>query len=403
SYEASSRDVFRFSFGKNIEFSPVSNIEALASIDSSLANCSVASGCFTPPPGFGVTNNISNLYQAAIGDYNTNFFAQYTPVRPQRATNYDASWEHDFGHGLELRITPYYRKGLDYVVVNTPVLFILPGTPAVPVLGSPREQNAGINQNTGVELGIQRIASSGFSGFLSATYDNTLANYTSDFFPSTNNAALALNHLFHVAYLAPVTATLQLNYNQPNGWHIFANMPYESGYRYGVGKHTFVFAPGPGGTLVPTEVLNTDIAQASIIGSAAGNSYYFTDPANPGTVLNPNITGSIGTKEGNDPGSIRGPQVMLLNLTLAHDLGHAPNNMQAGIVINNVFANYTNGVNGSNGLYVNNGLGGFDRSLSGHNPNNGVEPYHYNIEPTGYLAPPNGASRTFVFYLSAKY
>ncbi|MGI8737918.1 MAG: hypothetical protein DLM53_00585 [Candidatus Eremiobacter antarcticus] len=401
SYAVNSRDVVRFSYGKNIEFSPLSNIEAKTAADPALANCNISNGCFAPLPGFGTTNNITNLYQSAIGDYNTNFFAQYTPVRPQRATNVDASWEHDFGRGLELRLTPYYRKGVDYVVSNTPVLFTLPD--GTPILGSPREQNAGINQNTGVEFQLQKLANVGFSGFLTATYDNTLANYDSDFFPATNNAALAAGHFFHVSYLAPVTATLQLNYNSRNGFHVFANMPYESGYRYGVGKKTFVYAPvGPNGASVPVEVLNTDLAQAELGGSAQSSAYYFTDPNNPGTFLRPNITGSRGTVEGDDPGTIRGPQVMLLNLTVAHDIGRAPNTMQAGIAVGNVLGNYTGGVNTANPRYKNNALGAY-RPTSGVSGSFGLQPYRQDYAPDAYLAPPLGAARVFVFYLNTKY
>src|SRR4029077_17655858 len=138
--------------------------------------------------------------------------------------------------------------------------------------------------------------------------DNTLANYNSDFFPSTNNAALALNHFFHVSYLADVTATMNLAWNTRNGWHISALMPFESGYRYGVGTKTFIFQPvGPNGASVPVEVLNTDLAATALGQNANTSAYYFTDPSNPGTILHPNITGSRGTPDGNAPGTLKGP------------------------------------------------------------------------------------------------
>jgi hypothetical protein len=396
SYELSPRDAVRFSYGKNIEFTPLSNIEAKAvDVNPALANCNIANGCFTPLPGFGTTNNITNLYQSTIGDYNTNFFAQYTPVLPQRATSVDASWEHDFGRGYELRLTPYYRKGVDYVVANTPLLFTL--ADGTPVFGSPREQNAGINQSTGIEFQLQRLATYGMSGFLTVTYDNTLANYDSDFFPVTNDAALALNHFFHVSYVAPITATLQLNYSDQRGLHVYANMPYESGYPYGVGTHTFVYEQ-INGVNTPVEVLNTDLTQAAPQQSA----YYFTDPTNPGTILNPNITGSRGTNEGPDPGSLHSPQILALNLTLAHDIGRSPRNMQAGITVGNVFGNYSGPVTQPNPRYQNNGIGGYG-ATSGESGGFGLEPYHQAYAPQAYLAPPIGTPRTYVFYFTAKY
>jgi hypothetical protein len=412
SYQASSNNVFRFSYGKNIEFTPFSNIEFKWAGDNALMNEPIS-----PLPGFSPTcvlgkdpangntpcNGISNYYQLFRDEYNTSFFSQYTPVLPQTATNSDISWEHDMSNGFQLKITPYYRKGVDYVVESTPLLFTLPtGTP---IFGSPREENAGINENTGVEAIIQRNASVGWSGFLDATYDNTLANYNSDFFPSENNAALALNHFFHVSYLAPVTANFNLNYDQRHGWHIYNEFTYESGYRYGVGKDTFVYEGNciPGAPEIPIEVLNTDLAEGCLGNSAAESAYYYTDPTNPGTILHPNITGSRGTPDGNDPGTLRGPQLMTWNLAFSHDIGAGTSPVQAGVRIDNVLGNYTPaGAVGGNFYYINNGLGGYGPG-SGSNGNIGFEPYQYNRSPLPFINEPTGTARTLTFFLDEKF
>jgi hypothetical protein len=411
-YNLDPSNTLRFSYGKNIEFTPFTNVEAKSAISPELARCNAASGCFLPLPGgpgalvTGQTtpsNNITNLYQQAIGDYNSNFFAQYTPVKPQRATNYDASWTHEFQNNFELRITPYYRKGVDYVVANTPLLFTLPD--GTSIFGSPREQNAGVNENTGVELDLQKLASFGLSGTLSATYDNTLANYNSDFFPSTNNAALALNHFFHVSYVAPVVATLNLAYDTHNGWHFSALMPYESGYRYGVGKKTFVFQPiGPNGGQVPVEVLNTDLAATSLGQNPFQSAYYFTDPSNPGTILHPNITGSRGTSDGDDPGTLRGPpRFFLTDVAIAHDIGRGATNMQVGVRGTNLLGNYTNSVVGTNSRYRNNGLGGFGPTSGTNLVLPTEEPYQFPRSPFPYENEPTGPARLFTFFVSIKY
>jgi hypothetical protein len=412
SYKLNDTNVLRFSYGKNIEFTPFTNVEAKSAISPSMAKCNIASGCFDPLPGgpgnlapgqTSPSNNITNLYQQAIGDYNSTFFAQYTPVKPQRATNYDLSWTHEFANNVELRITPYYRKGVDYVVANTPLLFTLPD--GTSIFGSPREQNAGVNQNTGVELAIQKNASFGLSGTLSATYDNTLANYNSDFFPATNNAALALNHFFHVSYVAAVTAALNLAYDTRNGWHFSALMPYESGYRYGVGKKTFVFQPlGKNGGLVPVEVLNTDLAEISLGANQFTSAYYFTDPSNPGTILHPNITGSRGTDDGNDPGTLKGPQRFFLNnVTIAHDVGRGPTGMQIGIRGTNLLGNYTNSVVGGNSRYRNNGLGGFSASSGTNLVLPLFEPYQFPRSPNPYENEATGPARLYTLFVSIKY
>ncbi len=239
-----------------------------------------------------MTNHVTNLYQQVMLDLTTNNFAQYTPLLPQTAVNYDFSYEHEFGQGIEMRITPYYRKGSNYFVGNQPLLFLLPS--GTPVFGPLKQQNAGINENTGVEFALQRNATYGFSGLLDATYDNTLANYDSDFFPTVNAAALAADHFYHVTYVAPVSGTFNLVYNTPGGFHASTTMSYVSGYRYGVGKKTFVF----GANGQPEQVLNTDLA------STPSQAYYFTDLTNPGTIENPNITASRGTPEGDDPGTL---------------------------------------------------------------------------------------------------
>ena len=110
--------------------------------------------------------------------------------------------------------------------------------------------------------------------------------------PVVNAAALAANHFFHITYVAPVTGTLNLVYNTSSGWHASTTINYESGYRYGVGTKTFVFAANG----QPEQVLNTDLAATT-----PSEAYYFTDPTNPGTMEHPNIVGSRGTPEG--PGS----------------------------------------------------------------------------------------------------
>jgi len=409
SYKLGARDVVRMSFGKNIEFEPLNGIENTYVVDPALKNCTIASGCFQPLQGYSPTcvngvdpanagapcNDINNLYQQIIVDQNTNNFAQYTPVRPQRAINADFSIEHDFGNGLQLKISPYYRKGTDYVVGTSNLLFTLPS--GKPVFGPSREINAGVNKNTGVEFEIQKQSPYGLSGLFDATYDNTLANYDSDFFPTVNAAALAAGHFFHVTYVAPITATFNVNYNTRPGMHISVTIPYESGYRYGVGKKVFIFEPeGPGGANIPVQVLNTDIANSN-----PADAYYFTDPANPGTPDHPNIVGSVGTPEGDDPGTIRGPQVATLNLSLSQDFG-APRNMTIGFRVLNLFGNYTPARIVNNPYYVNNGFGAYGPS-SGSNPNIGIEPYQYNYGPNLYENEPIGPPRLWTVFVSMKY
>lgn len=397
SYQMSSRDTVRLSYGKNIEFAPTVAVEAVFQIPGSLQNCNITNKCFLPLPGYGKTNRVTNLYQQILLDLNTHEFQQYTPVLPQTAVNLDFSYEHDFGGGLELRLTPYYRKGANYVVASRQLLFTLPS--GTPVFGPQRFMNAGINENTGVELALERTAQFGLSGLLSATYDNTLANYDGDFTPSVNSAALAAGHFFHVTYVAPLTGTLNLAYNTRGGLQASTTISFESGYRYGVGKKTFVFDPRGN----PVQALNTDLAVTP------SQAYYFTDPRNPGTIFAPNITGSRGTPEGDDPGTLFTPATAILNVTLSHDLGTGPRRFQVGVRATNLFGNYTPTFIPANLYYVPQGIGGYGPG-SGFNLNHcapgqtfACEPFRYNQSVYPYESEPSGLPRVYAFFVSAKY
>ena len=434
------RNVFRASAGTNIEWTPTANVENTYPIPQVAFNCTMASGCFFPLPGFSATcvngvdpansnalcNGVTNLGQQAMEDLNANDFQQYTPVLPQTAVNYDASWSHDWTGGLETRITGYYRRGFNYVVASTPLL----GTTSTgdSIFGAPKEINAGINQNTGVELAIDKVATFGWSGFVHGTFDNTLANYNSDFFPSVNTAALALHHFFHVSYLAPVTATIGVTYHDRRGLWLNAEMPYTSGYYYGVGKKTFVNVtcnlvatctnPNPL-ALVPVEVLNTNLAAAALGLNAFSSAYYFTDPTNPGTIVNPNIVASRGTTEGDDPGTIKGPQIFRLNMSIAHDIGNGPNHVQVGFRVTNLLGNYTNTDPSATSRFRPNGLGGFNglgapcfssalcgngSTVSGaNNVNPTLQPLQFPRGPLPYDAEATGTARLFTFFVSSNF
>ena len=396
SYEMSSRDAVRFSYGKNIEFVPISGLENTYQIPSSLQNCNLANHCFIPLPGYGTTNFVSNLYQQTMLDLTTNNYAQYNPVLPQTAVNYDFSYEHEFAGGIQFRVTPYYREGKNYVVGSQQLLFTLHS--GTPVFGPFREENAGVNKNTGVELAVEQNAPFGLSGFLEATYDNTLANYDGDFFPTVNAAAIAANHFFHVSYVAPLSGTFNLVYNTHKGFHAATTVYYQSGYRYGVGKWTYVFDANGN----PVQVLNTDLASSTGISGA----YYMTNPSNPGTEFAPNIVASRETNEGGDPGTLFTTPITTVNFTLSQDLGH---DLQAGIRLQNAFGYYNPSTIPSNPYYGfnNNFAPGFP---SGYNTNQcapgqsyGCEPFMYNYSAAPYESEQTGQPRLYTFFVSVKY
>jgi hypothetical protein len=242
------------------------------------------------------------------------------------------------------------------------------------------------------------------SGWLNARYDNTMANYNSDYFPGVSYASIALKHFYHVSYAPPITATLGLDLNTKSGFHAWMEVPFESGYWYGVGKKTFIWesfnpdgteAPlgGPGTVIKPVQVPNTNYLNGAY-------GYYTVDPSDPGTFEHPNIIGSKGTAEGDDPGSIEAPAHAYVNLTLAQDLGEH-HEYQIGVRIGNLFGNFSQAVPITNPWYHNNGFGGYNPN-SGVNTNANYEPFQYNWGKGPYESEPIGPERQFLFFFTTK-
>jgi hypothetical protein len=400
SWQVDPRDTLRFSYGKNIEFVPISFLEDITHVPASLQSCTIASGCFIPLPGGPTTptcctNHITNLYQQVMIDLNTNGFnLPYTPLLPQTAFNLDFSYEHDFGRGVEVRLTPYYRKESNYAIGSQTILGLLPG--GTPIFSPFKWQNGGVNESTGVEFALQRNAPFGFSGMLAATYDNTLTNFDNEGVYGVNTAAFEAGHFYHVTYVAPLSATLNLAYNTRKGLHALTTISYESGFRYGVGKKTFVFDSNN----TPVQVLNAN---------PYGYGYYLTDSSNPGTIFAPNIVASLGTPEGDDPGTLFGPAITIVNLSLSQDVDVGSNRVQIGVRVANLFGNYSPTFIPQNPFY---GFSGHGNSglPSGVNPNAcapgqtlGCQPFQYNFSAAPYEYEQLGQPRVLTFFVSAKY
>lgn len=401
-YTVGRNDVLRFGWGRYVDFAPELQLETKLNLPASLMNCNIANGCFAPLPGYGVTNNVSNLYQQSLYDFNTYFNSQYEPTEPQYVSDFEFSWEHDYGGGWQTKITPYERKGTNYVVGSQAIIKTLAS--GAPLYGPYTWSNLGVIQSTGVELALQHTAQYGLSEWLNLTYDNTMANYTSDYFPEVSFASIALHHFYHVPYAPPITATLGLDYNTPSGFHVIAEVPFESGYWYGVGKKTFIYenfypngneAPfgGPGTIIKAVQVPNTNL-----INGVYG--YYYVDPSDPGTYEHPNIIGSLGTPEGNDPGSLEAPPRGFVNLTIAQDIG-PDHKYQVGVRFGNLLGNFSPPLPTFNPWYRNNGFG-VPAANSGINQNAAYEPFQYNWGSGPYESEPIGPERQILFFFTAK-
>ncbi|MDQ6781224.1 MAG: TonB-dependent receptor, partial [Candidatus Eremiobacteraeota bacterium] len=123
-------------------------------------------------------------------------------LKPSIARSYDASWEHQFPHGVSLRLTPYIHNNDNYVVEYRP-----PGS--VNKLRPTLFTNGAATRTRGVELGVSREVPVGLSTFFSFTYNDTKSNViglAGPFFGGRNSntlATIAAKDFEPASYAAP--------------------------------------------------------------------------------------------------------------------------------------------------------------------------------------------------------
>jgi hypothetical protein len=259
------------------------------------------------------------------------------PLHGATFSNYDITYSHDFGHGLGLRLTPFYRRGYDIVENSRNVVAFDPFSGAQ-TLGPLFESNLGIQKATGVEFDITQDADIGLSGQFSATYINQIGNDPPGQYLPT--ASLALGNLYHSPNLSPLQATLALNYRTRSGWRINPVISVNDGYPAGIGLLGAFYING-----VAYNVPNTDAA----IGNVNGAPQY-VDPQNPGTLFNPNIVATRGvTEETSAAGGFLSKPSANVNVTFEYT---QPGSRRTfGLAVDNVF-NQLYGVPLFNHLYV---------------------------------------------------
>ena len=203
------------------------------------------------------------------------------PLHGATFSNYDVTYSHDFGHGMGLRLTPFYRRGYDIVENSRNIVGFDPFTGAQS-LGPLFESNLGIQKATGLEFDITQDSELGLSGQFSATYINQIGNDPPGQYLPT--ASLALGNLYHSPNLSPLEATLALNYRNRSGIRINPVISVNDGYPTGIGLLGAFYVNG-----IPYNIPNTD----ATIGNVNGAPQY-VDPQNPGTLFNPHIAATRG-------------------------------------------------------------------------------------------------------------
>ncbi|MDQ6931563.1 MAG: TonB-dependent receptor [Candidatus Eremiobacteraeota bacterium] len=411
SFQLGTRDAVRATYGRSVEFAPLGQIDF-----------------YVPPGYYGGFNKVpatantcgifGNQYCASYGEQlywdNQNTFqgVPLQPVKPEIFNNYDLSYSHQFPNGIGFKVTPFYRLGYDATASSQTPKIGPNGQPITDVNGNVLYNpsvvtNLGSNRAAGIELNVTKDAPTGLSGQFTATYINEFSNViplssSEDFFPTIPPASLALHNVYRVGFISPLQTTLALTYKTKNGWRINPQIQYNIGYPLGAGLLGAVFVNG-----VPYNLPNTNVT-SGINGSPQGAVQYI-DPMNPGSLFAPNIAATRGTPEGSFPGGKLSHPNSFTNITVEYE---GSKRLTYGLTVQNLFNQLFVGP-GSTGLQLNTFYQPVATGLSG--PLTGTIPGAYLYPQLGfanypaavkgqnaYVNFPNGAPRTFYFYVQAK-
>ena len=364
-YKIGNDNVFRASYGRSVQFAPLSFIDtrvpkgtykAFAGIPSYDANANAIAGT---PVDFtsgafaaqicGVRGNLPcKDYQDQIYWENQSFNGvPIQPVKPETFNNYEFSLEHQFANNISVKVTPFYRRGYDALVLVSQPRFDKNGVPLVDaatgniILGPATSTNLGSSRTTGVEFYLTREAAYGLSGQLALTYINEFSNVVpspliqEDFFPPVPTQSLALGNQYRVGFVSPLAGSLALAYKTHGGLRVNPIVTYRRGYPLGVGNITAAYVGGK-----PYNIPNTNTPQGSAFGSNLSPN--FVDPQNPGTVFKPNIAATRGTAETASAGGIL--QSGRLNTDLGIEFNKPGSKSTVGVLFTNLF-NQTYGSN----------------------------------------------------------
>ena len=338
-YQFTPHDSVTFSYGRSVE------LPAISFVDARTPRAPLA-----PFAGIPATANVCGpTGDRACRDYadqlfwdiqNPNAGVPVTAVKAETFNNFDASYQHDFGHGLAVKINPFYRRGYDVYalaatakIVNGQPVFDGNGTPQ---LNPATTTNLGSQRTTGVEFYLTKTAVYGLSGSLSMTYLNEFSNVVptsvnEDFFPSVDPASLALGNQYRAGFISPFSATAAVQYKWRSGWRLNPIISFNRGYPYGSGLLT---AGLFGGTYA--NVPNTNVTNSVATGGSPGAPSY-VDPANPGVVFHPNVAAGRGTPEGNSAGQyLTAPRI---NTDVSLEYNRPGTRSTFGTLVTNLFNN----------------------------------------------------------------
>jgi hypothetical protein len=421
SYQFGPNDAVRASYGRSVVFltgqtagtpagfynyAPFLNVPAVPQ-----TNFTCGSGYNTKP--LPCQNYAQQLYWL----YDQNFDApDLGGALPAIYSNYDFTYSHQFKNGLAFKVTPFYKLGVNlpsFALVNS----LAAGSAVFTV------NNQGINRTTGVEAGLstpdRRV---GFSGFVTATYQNVLGSTPpliggEDALPINASGSLSLGDVYRAGYVSPFSMRIGGEYKTKSGFRFNPVVQYDRGYPFNIGNTIAStcqiggafrnipqvniasgcgFYGGPGITAIPGFQNNT--------GASTSTNYY--DPAYSGNSLNPNIAATRGTPETPSAGgALSHPNVRAdFTAEYTHDRS------TIGFQVQNIFGNVYNGTVPVINPYFQPVATGLSGPQTGVNPNATAYPNRgfanvpkdaYAYTNGAYLLIP-GAPTTYTLYYQLK-
>jgi hypothetical protein len=258
---------------------------------------------------------------------------------PEQFSNTELAYQHLFRSGWGARLTGYYKRG--YSIPEFSLISQVLNAQGVPVSQVFGITNNGINKTSGVEFGLttpQRAF--GLSGYLSATYTNVIASVpplvaSEDTLPLVPASSVALGNTYRAGYVSPFVVNLGVQFRTKSGFKINPILNYDRGFPIGVGN--LIPSQLPDGTYANLPQTNANPPSLAGFGGITGayNATNYVDPANPGTLTNPNIAATRGTPEtANAGGVLTRPR---LNADIDFEYTHKRNTI--GLYVQNLFGN----------------------------------------------------------------
>lgn len=335
------------------------------------------------------------------------------PARPTTSDNYEVTFSHQFTsgalNGIAVSISPWYRMQHDTVAAESSPIY-QNGQPVLVngqfLFGPQITTNNGKEHATGVDFNLTREVAYGLSAQLTATYINEFSSViplsgSEDFYPTIQPASVALGNIYRVGFLSPFQSTLALSYTTRSGWRFNPRFTYDIGYPTGQGLLTAAYVNN-----VPYNVPNTN----AVAGSAPAGPACFIDPMNPGNIFTPNEVGCFGNANTSSPGGKLTPPNSRLGLTIEYsppaskvtlgmDVENIFNEVYSGALLNSRYQPLATGISGPLTGYSTSGV----NYLAGSTYPSAWPHYGSMIKTNGpWVNIPNGAGRTFYFYVKTR-